>query len=148
MSNATYLQLIYASAATEPFTDEELTELLAIARKKNTAVGVTGMLLYDNGSFLQVLEGPEAAVMKVYQRITRDPRHTDATLLYRAEVETKDFEEWAMGFARPGKLAKEKPPGWSSFMQTGFRGAADDDAERAIKLLYAFRGGRFHKQVA
>ena len=48
---------IYASASTVSFTKDEITELLAIAQRNNGALGVTGMLLYEDGSFFQVLEG-------------------------------------------------------------------------------------------
>lgn len=138
-------QLIYSSAATEPFDDDALIELLTRSRASNTAAGVTGMLLYDEGSFLQILEGPEEAVREAYERIGRDPRHTDTTLLYRATAESRQFEDWAMGFARPSKQAKERLAGWSEFLQTGFRGDADADAEKAQKLLFAFRDGRFRQ---
>ena len=66
-------QLIYASAAVKPFTPQELTVLLAKARKKNSSMDISGMLLYHAGSFLQVLEGPDDAVATAAQHAR--PRH-------------------------------------------------------------------------
>ena len=68
-------QLVYVSTATEPFSSEELTRLLETSRKNNTADGVTGMLLYHDGNFFQVLEGDRDAVIGVFRRVERDPRH-------------------------------------------------------------------------
>jgi hypothetical protein len=65
-SNEKVLQLVYASAAAVPFTIAQLESLLTKARRKNSLCDVTGMLLYHEGSFFQVLEGPEAAVRKVF----------------------------------------------------------------------------------
>ncbi|MHB1206888.1 MAG: BLUF domain-containing protein, partial [Rhodospirillaceae bacterium] len=77
------LQLIYASAAVKPFTPEALKVLLAKARAKNSAAGITGMLLYHAGSFLQALEGPNDAVASLFKVIEKDPRHTTVRLLFR-----------------------------------------------------------------
>ncbi|MBA3273301.1 MAG: BLUF domain-containing protein [Chthoniobacterales bacterium] len=67
--------LVYASIANEDFSPEQLIDLLATSRRNNDASGITGMLLYKDRRFLQVLEGSEAAVRATYARIKRDPRH-------------------------------------------------------------------------
>ena len=69
------LQVIYASAATRLLNKDELRSLLTVARRNNTELGVSGMLLHDAGSFLQVLEGPPEAVTMLMARIESDPRH-------------------------------------------------------------------------
>ncbi len=100
------LQLIYASAAVKPFTPQDLAALLAKARKKNSSMDISGMLLYHAGSFLQVLEGPEDAVTALFKVIEKDPRHTTVRVLFRDGVETGEFDEWAMGFVDTSKSAK------------------------------------------
>lgn len=65
------LQFIYASAASATFSPEDLRMLLAKARSRNTLYSVTGMLLYHNGSFLQVLEGPPTSVGIIFDSIQR-----------------------------------------------------------------------------
>ena len=92
------IQLVYASAATQPFTPEALKLLLSKARARNSTYGVTGMLLYHRGSFLQVLEGPEAGVDRILASIVKDARHTTARTLSRATVSAREFEAWSMGF--------------------------------------------------
>lgn len=92
------LQLIYASAAMRPFQKSELERLLSHARIRNSSVGVTGMLLYHLGSFLQVLEGPEETVVRIFASIQRDPRHMNSKVLARKSIARGEFTEWAMGF--------------------------------------------------
>ena len=92
------IQLVYASAATHPFTPEALKQLLTKARARNSMYGVTGMLLYHKGSFLQVLEGPEDGVDRILASILKDARHTTARTLSRAMVTAREFEAWSMGF--------------------------------------------------
>ncbi len=61
--------LVYVSSATRPFSGEDLRALLATCRKNNAELGVTGMLLYKDGNFMQVLEGDEEAVRGLYEKI-------------------------------------------------------------------------------
>ncbi len=92
------IQLIYASAATAPFTPQALKLLLTKARARNTMYGVSGMLLYNSGSFLQVLEGPQEGVDRILASILKDPRHTTARTLSRATIQAREFQAWSMGF--------------------------------------------------
>ena len=59
-------QVVYASAAVEAFSEVQLVQLLARARTNNERLGVTGLLLYDEGSFLQVLEGDAKVIELLY----------------------------------------------------------------------------------
>ena len=99
------LQLVYASAATKPFSDDALTTLLTKARARNTFYSVTGMLLYHSGSFLQVLEGPEASVDLILSSIARDPRHKNTKILFRQTTREREFQDWAMGFVDTSSTA-------------------------------------------
>ncbi|CDK98692.1 protein of unknown function [Magnetospirillum gryphiswaldense MSR-1 v2] len=95
------IQIIYASAEAKRMTNSELTELLEKAREKNEQLNITGFLLYDDSSFLQVLEGPDAAVEAVMGAIMRDDRHTNIRLLSQKQIAEREFGEWAMAFAVP-----------------------------------------------
>ncbi len=99
------LQIIYASAAAKPFARDNLVELLKIARRKNMAADISGMLLYHGGSFLQVLEGPEKNVEELYAKIQKDPRHNRCLLLWRDSIQQKEFENWSMGFVDTTRVA-------------------------------------------
>ena len=85
----------------EQFRREELSSILEIARRKNAEQGVTGALLYNAGIFAQVLEGPKPAIEKVFERIQRDERHGEVTVLELSESETRDFAEWSMAHVDP-----------------------------------------------
>jgi Sensors of blue-light using FAD len=91
-------RVIYCSQAAFDMSPEELAELLTTARRHNTEAGLSGMLLYCGQSFLQLLEGGSAAVDSTYARISADDRHSNIRLLSDAEVATRMFPDWTMGF--------------------------------------------------
>src|ERR1700722_7792397 len=93
------IRCIYASLATPNFKEDELPLLLERARQFNALHSLTGMLLYIEGSFFQLLEGEAEAVDAIYTRIMRDPRHTRVTLIIRESIAQRDFSEWTMGFS-------------------------------------------------
>jgi hypothetical protein len=93
-------QIVYTSSARPEFAVTDLKKLLLAARMRNNAVGVTGMLVFHDGTFLQALEGENRAVNEIFASIQNDPRHGDLTVLHRGPgPEQRVFGEWAMGFA-------------------------------------------------
>ena len=96
------LQLAYISTSTQPLDTGLLDAILAVSRRNNEADGVTGLLVAGGRRFLQVLEGPEAAVLAAYARIQQDPRHRALVLLSCGTVTARAFGNWAMGFERGG----------------------------------------------
>ena len=137
--------MIYSSAAVAPFTETELGQLLARARVKNESLGVTGLLLYDDGSFLQVLERSEQVLDQLYVTIERDKRHHRVVALLRREVEDRYFEQWRMGFTALSSVSRHLP-GYSEYLK--LRGDPAEAGNAAARLLGAFRDGRFHSYVA
>ena len=95
------IKLVYASRSVARLDADALRELLSAARARNAEDGITGMLLYAHGSFLQLLEGDEAAVDTTFERISADDRHSDLRLLDRAPIEARGFGDWSMGFEEP-----------------------------------------------
>ncbi len=91
-------QLIYMSTAAQLLTDGELQLLLEQARRNNAQYDVTGLLLYHEGRFMQLLEGSAEMVKALYARIEQDPRHTDTAKLADKEVEARSFPNWSMAF--------------------------------------------------
>ena len=77
----------------------EIDQILASARRHNRAAGVTGALLFSDGCFAQVLEGPRDAVEAIFETIQCDPRHADVTVLHLHPVEQRSFAAWSMAFA-------------------------------------------------
>jgi hypothetical protein len=93
--------LIYTSKEKQEFAPPDLKKLLVSARIRNRETRVTGMLVYQAGTFLQVLEGEEEAVETIFSRIERDTRHGDIRVLNRnvSRPKRRVFGEWSMGFA-------------------------------------------------
>jgi hypothetical protein len=83
---------------------EELVTILRQSKANNPSTGVTGVLCYSGGIFLQVLEGGRSAVNKLYNRIGADPRHTDVELLLYEEIGERRFASWSMGQVNMSRL--------------------------------------------
>ncbi len=90
--------LIYMSRASTPPTTHDLVDLLRQSQHANNQAGVTGLLLYSEGRFIQLLEGEAAAVQATYARILRDPRHHAIHKLADRAVPERLFPAWSMTF--------------------------------------------------
>ena len=86
--------LTYQSRASAPPSEEELNDLVIRARTRNSSQGVTGMLLYEDGKFLQTLEGPPKGLETIWSSIRRDERHKDIEVLSQHLVSGRIFSEW------------------------------------------------------
>ncbi|MCL9665400.1 BLUF domain-containing protein [Curtobacterium albidum] len=127
--------LVYMSSATEPFDEADLEAVLDHARARNTADGLTGMLVHRGGRFMQLLEGPYDAVMATYGRIVADERHDEVRLLVEESIHTRRFPEWSMAYDRDSD-GVEVPEGFSTFLDQGDQSA---DQSRPRELLRWFR---------
>lgn len=88
--------LIYRSRAADNFLDPQIKGMMHKAKVFNRAHNITGCLLYHNEKFVQLLEGNEAAVIELYERIQADDRHFDVTLLHAETIPHRLFTEWSM----------------------------------------------------
>lgn len=132
--------IVYASSALQPFTTPELQTLLEQARQKNAKLGLTGILLYKEGNFMQVLEGEKEAVTKLAAIIERDPRHKGLLTLLRGTSEERLFPNWTMGFRDLADDHAAKTPGYCDFMNTPLTDAEfSRDPNRCMKLLLLFK---------
>ena len=93
-----FIHMIYVSSATKEMSPEDLQFILEQSNRNNQNRNVTGMLLYKNKTFMQVLEGEKENVENLYALITTDSRHRDLKLLVDEEIEQRNFSEWSMGF--------------------------------------------------
>ena len=108
--------LVYVSAAVTWFSPAELRALLATARAENQRAGITGMLLYKDGNFMQVLEGDEAAVRRLQARIAADRRHRGMVVIDSGPLAEREFAAWSMGFCDLNAGSDALPPGYSDFL--------------------------------
>lgn len=79
--------------------ENQLMDILHNARQHNSAVGITGVLLYSQGTFIQVLEGRDKVIDALYLRITADQRHKNIIKLIEGPIDEKSFPQWLMGFS-------------------------------------------------
>lgn len=142
------LRLTYSSRATEPMSEDGLLELLAHVRAKNARLGVTGILLYVEPTFLQVLEGDREVVESLYGEIESDLRHTEPRVLLREEAIERAFGDWTMGLLRidPDKL--DAIDGLNAFLRDRPANTETcDDELRVHKILEQFRSGRWRREI-
>jgi hypothetical protein len=138
--------VIYASAATRALDRSEVLSILDAARRVNAGLGVTGVLLYIDDSFFQVLEGPTEAVTSLYERIGRDDRHQKVLKLIQEPIASRSFADWSMGYAALSRGDLATIPGMNDF----FRSKAtflDLGEGRVRSLLDAFADGRWRARV-
>jgi uncharacterized membrane protein (DUF373 family) len=134
------LQLSYISTATRPMTTEDLTDILQVARIRNADKGITGMLLYSNGTFVQVLEGEEDDLNALLEVIKRDSRHTALHVLERKQIARREYPDWTMGFKRLGREDLAEVPGINKFFEEGYTdGEFSGKANLFAKLLSHIR---------
>ncbi|WP_165352834.1 BLUF domain-containing protein [Loktanella sp. IMCC34160] len=97
-------RLVYLSDGKPGLSKADLTAILEKARRNNPSKGLTGLLLYHEGRFFQVLEGDMAQVMACFSKIMMDPRHTSVAILTAGPAEARAFPGWSMGYAEVDEL--------------------------------------------
>ncbi|MET0263269.1 MAG: BLUF domain-containing protein [Rariglobus sp.] len=132
-------QIIYASAATKPFDAEELGKLLEQSQRNNQRAGITGLLLYHEDNFLQVLEGEKTALEILEERIRADPRHHGYLRLLKQKIEEREFPEWAMALRDITLVVDPQFGPMSDYLKTGFHDETINQSSKAQTLLRTFR---------
>lgn len=103
-------QISYISLSRSPLSPNLLGDIIDVSRRNNRRNGITGVLMYHDRLFFQVLEGSEDAVQSTYYKhILKDPRHTALSLVWDSMVEVRSFPLWSMEYAGPDKIGKYNP---------------------------------------
>ena len=133
-------QIVYASTAACSFSSAQLVDLLEKSRKNNAKLGVTGMLLYQRGKFVQVLEGEERVVRDLADRIAKDPRHTGVVILHEGPSSGREFPDWSMGFRDLDDTIERGIEGYSRLLDSSLSPASfARDAPAAKRILLEFK---------
>jgi len=103
------VELSYLSEAISDMSFLGLMRLLESARAFNQKNGITGILLYDNQQFGQIIEGERASIMKVWKRIQEDKRHHRVELLEIREITERNFPDWLLRFYGGDTLTRDYP---------------------------------------
>lgn len=143
---STLNQIVWISEAKRKYSQEELFALLKKARANNIKHQITGLLLYDDMSFMQLMEGDRTSVEDIFEnRIKPSRLHTRVTLLAHREIEERNFENWSMGFMSSKHRKIQEIPGFRDFSQThtSFLDLAGD-ASMTKKIIDGFHDGKWH----
>jgi FAD-dependent sensor of blue light len=124
--------LVYTSNAIREYDREDLLALLMHSRERNERLEITGMLLYTDGRFVQVLEGEKKSVLSLYNEIREDSRHINVTPLSQNTIERRMFPDWTMGYKNIDLIHYRNIPGLNLFL--------DNDAiSEPYRLLLHFK---------
>ena len=134
------IHLVYASAAARGLSEQEILSLALEVREHNQGLGVTGMFLYAEPSFFQVLEGPRAVVEQLYAHIAEDPRHLNLTKVFEGPVGHHHFSDWSTGLAFLNDAQTGQIPGSNDFFGPG-RCLQQLGASTTKDVLTGFREG-------
>ena len=130
-------RLVYASKNLLQGTEAEVTaavrQILDASQRNNSTVGVTGALMFNAGAFAQVLEGPRQGVEATFERIQRDLRHGDVTVLQCGPTESRGFANWSMAFVGQSTQGQARFSGLAA--ESGFD-LSRLDGDRVFAMLH------------
>jgi hypothetical protein len=135
----TLYQIVYTSTATKLFSKAELVELLKGSVRRNSKAGITGLLVYQDGTFLQALEGEKTVLADLFEKISHDPRHHHLIRLIQGPIQERNFPNSAMAFRDLASPELRKLPGYSEFLNTPLNGellAKDIPACKRLLLVF------------
>lgn len=133
------IYIVYVSAAAKKFSNEELLFFLSSFKRSNESKGITGMLLYCEEQFIQVLEGPRSTVEQLFEKIKVDPRHNTVLKLFEKPIDQRCFPEWSMGIHIYEKEELAEIEGYSSLQDALKKGdASTQHAHVVFRLLNTF----------
>lgn len=129
--------LTYVSIAMAEWGKATFDRIRNSSARHNARLDVTGMLLCSAGSFLQLIEGEERAVINTFNRIERDPRHTDITVVDWQFIVDRHFGQWHMAARELGRADADAHPELAPYFEGGFDAFAL--AARPAKALEILR---------
>lgn len=134
------IQLVYSSSAIKLMNNQELLEILQTSHRNNARDDISGLLLYKEGTFMQVLEGPEEAVLALYAKIERDMRHKNAQILVNVPIHERMFADWSMAFENMDGMNAKDYPGLVDFLDEPLTSESyKSRPNRVMILLRTFR---------
>jgi hypothetical protein len=128
--------VLYVSAASRALDPAELAAIVDLSRRNNARDGITGMLLYHDGNIMQAIEGPDAAIGTLLDRLRRDTRHRRLTVILEGERPDREFGEWTMACVSSDALPVEDRAALSRFFDEEPAPAASG---LAMRLLRGFK---------
>ncbi|MEO5998570.1 MAG: BLUF domain-containing protein [Chitinophagaceae bacterium] len=131
--------LIYLSSATYLFTKEDITDILTKSRSNNTSLNITGLLLYHEGSILQILEGEKDTLYTLLKTINKDTRHKGIITMIDEAIDERNFDEWSMGFKQVSKGDWSELQGYLNLNdKNGFKRITSSGSSKVVSLIKSF----------
>lgn len=133
-------QIIYLSTANELMDDNSLIELLKQSREKNKILDVTGVLLYFDGNFMQLIEGSKIDIKSLYNEIRNDGRHKNVITVVEDEVPERLFPDWSMAFKATSMKQIKKLAAYKDITEKQFLyNIVDNNDNYCLTLLQMFK---------
>ena len=127
--------IVYVSTAVKLMHENQLLDILHNSRQHNAALNISGVLLYSEGTFIQLLEGKDAVIDALYSRIQADQRHKSVVKLIDEPIAEKSFSQWLMGFAVTNNTKTEKLLGYLRSINELDLNSDNSSAVTAIKTF-------------
>jgi hypothetical protein len=134
--------LFYCSLAKNDISKDDILNILSWSRQYNKKNDVTGILLYwkKTNQFMQVLEGEENIILDLYDKISKDPRHSLLKIIYQEDIKARGFKGWTMAFQDIEEIDTSGLDGFSEFLKLDFTTERTNiSATIAINLIQSFR---------
>lgn len=136
MSNLAYL--LYSSTSNSPMSPDDLAGILKTCHENNGVRDITGMLLYKDGCFMQILEGEEEQIRKLFETIQQDPRHSGILEIASDPIRERSFSDWSMGFIDMDQVIPDAPEFEEYFEKNFTLRTFSEDAESATMFIRSF----------
>ena len=132
--------LVYVSSESFRISDQDLEDLLRQSRRNNLVADITGLLLFKDGNFMQLLEGTEAAVRSAFEKIKIDVRHRSVRVLMAEETDHRAFADWSMGFQNLTNKPLVEVAGYSDYLDVPLTSEKFlVDPPKSLRFLQVFK---------
>ncbi len=141
-----YHYLMYVSYAAQPLTDDDLVALLEKCRLNNKKRNITGMLMFVDGKFIQVLEGAEKDINEMYDIILNDSRHKKISKIIEGQCVERNFKNWTMGFKSMSGYTLEDKKGFCE-VENYFRNLNVNDSSHVTLIFLRLFYNKYYKSM-
>ena len=133
------IHIVYVSFSRNKLSEVELDELLSEIRPKNLTNDVTGLLLYNDEIFIQIIEGTRKVIDNLYENLQNDSRHINIVKILEENICQRSFPNWSMGYQKLSKEESQELPGYTELMDSDdIRGFLKQSSKTIINLIEKF----------
>jgi hypothetical protein len=129
--------LLHVIFAIRLMDNDELLTLHQLSQKNNEKSEITGMLLYQEDNFMQMIEGNKAGVLELYDKVAMDKRHKDMYKIMSGQINKRNFNDWSMGFCNINETGHHS--NYEAFIQENIRlRTFEHDSQSAYDFIVKF----------